>query len=379
MIQPDKDGNLAALPLDHPPGWLRGHGMAKKTTNKPRKAATDKYSPQSDSGNIKKASRPWHHELIVPDVITFHDPSSRIPPEHYLLWNPDLGEAEVRRILKQGFFPVAPLIMEMQKSDDWDAALPSVWKLLCCEAIPGMPQNISMPGGDRFFVLNKVFRAAMGDLGIDYQHYRRLGPPPLLTPHRPEGNEWVKAERGRGQEYFESWINIEEFKAWIDEISQRISVSFPMPEILLAVERIEEPLTARAQKPLELVPGTTWEDIYFSLKSNELVHVRTPAGESRLMFSDLGFQDKRKGDKPNKTTWVFFLVLAVCQGDTRNESDKIKKHISQADMAKFSERARRLDAHLKKVFGINESIYKGHYRKFNGYVTRFNIQDHRQS
>jgi hypothetical protein len=124
--------------------------------------------------------------------------------------------------------------------------------------------------------------------------------------------------------------------------------------------------------------GTKWEDISFTLKSNELVNVLTPAWRCNLLFSNLGFQDKRKGDRPNRTTWKFFELLAVCQGDTRDKSNIISMCLNKKSIAQLPERARRLNAHLQKIFGIKESIYQGHYRKFRGYVTRFQIQDSRQ-
>lgn len=49
-----------------------------------------------------------------------------------------------------------------------------------------------------------------------------------------------------------------------------------------------------------------WEEIGFILKTDELVVVKTPAGEARVTFGQLGFADGRKGDKPNETTWAMF-------------------------------------------------------------------------
>lgn len=121
--------------------------------------------------------------------------------------------------------------------------------------------------------------------------------------------------------------------------------------------------------PFPCEPGTRWEDVTFILKSDELVYVKTPMGDGRMRFDQLGFVDKRKGDAPNISTWPLFTVFARLEGKISIQSPYYDR--------RTPDKARLLNRHLKRLFGINDSIYTEHYRKFKRYKVRFHIRDER--
>jgi hypothetical protein len=88
-----------------------------------------------------------------------------------------------------------------------------------------------------------------------------------------------------------------------------------------------------------------------------------------LHYSQLGFSDKRIGDRPNKTTWPLFQVLAKQDGEIHLQGDEYLRHLP--------DNARRLNKHLKSLFGIKESIWLNHYKKNKSYEACFTIRDER--
>lgn len=121
--------------------------------------------------------------------------------------------------------------------------------------------------------------------------------------------------------------------------------------------------------PFPCNDAVKWEDVSFVLKSDTLVYVKTPKGEARVEYNMLEFVDRRSGDKPNETTWPLFQAFARLNGEISKESQHYIRNIS--------DRASDLNTHLKRIFGIKESIYTGHYKKEWKYKTRFKIRDDR--
>jgi len=133
----------------------------------------------------------------------------------------------------------------------------------------------------------------------------------------------------------------------------------------IEVER--EPKQPANQLPFPC-EGATWKQISFVVKSKELVLVKTPKGEARVTYQMLGFADRRSGDKPIRM-WATLLVFARFSGEISRENPHYER--------KLTDNARLLNKHLKKVFGINESIFTSHYRKEMKYKTKFTIRDDR--
>ena len=123
--------------------------------------------------------------------------------------------------------------------------------------------------------------------------------------------------------------------------------------------------------PFPCDAGTTWEQVSFTLKTDDLVYVNTPKGKARLQCNQLGFADKRKGYAPNVTTWPLFQVLAKMDGEINLQGNQYLRNLP--------DNARRLNKHLKKLFSIKESIWVDCYKKTKSYKSRFTIRDERDT
>jgi len=113
-------------------------------------------------------------------------------------------------------------------------------------------------------------------------------------------------------------------------------------------------------------PGTNWEDITITLVADNMVRIRTPKGEGRYTYPELGMKDKRVGDKPTML-WALLKIFANSQGFISSQNSKYDP--------KVPDTAKRLNAHLKKLFGIKESIYTAHYKKEKAYRTKIKFSD----
>ena len=128
--------------------------------------------------------------------------------------------------------------------------------------------------------------------------------------------------------------------------------------------------TLKTQKGLLPCPkGTQWENIKITLIADDTVRIKTPQGEERFTYSELGFSDKRKGDSPT-VLWVQLTEFAKHKGII---SGKDSKYIKQLPII-----AKRLNKHLQELFGLPDTIYKAHYRKYHKYETKIQFQDSRE-
>ena len=123
------------------------------------------------------------------------------------------------------------------------------------------------------------------------------------------------------------------------------------------------------QSLLPCKPTTRWEDVKITLIENEVVRVKTPRGTERFSYHDLGMSDKRSGNKPT-VLWVLFKTFA------QNKGVISSKNFDYDPM--LPDTAKRLNKHLKEVFGIDESIYSGHYKSQKGYKTKIFFSDQTQ-
>lgn len=124
-------------------------------------------------------------------------------------------------------------------------------------------------------------------------------------------------------------------------------------------------------------PGTKWEDIRITLISEETVRIKTPSSEDRSFgYSDLGLKYERN-NKPKKL-WTYLKAFAKAQGvisaKTFNDDPELKK-----DLIIY---ASKLNKHMQRFFGIEESIFTSHYKKIikdkkptKGYQTKIMFSD----
>ena len=122
----------------------------------------------------------------------------------------------------------------------------------------------------------------------------------------------------------------------------------------------------RSSTILPCEPGTKWEDIKITLIDYEVVRIETPQGSGRFSYHELNMSDKRSGNKPT-LIWHLFKIFAKSQGNISPTNPDYDPRLP--DMAK------RLNSHLQKLFGIKESIYKGHYKAEKGYKTKIVFSD----
>lgn len=171
----------------------------------------------------------------------------------------------------------------------------------------------------------------------------------------------------------DSWINYDlpvsatETKNILDDIVSYLYKVKEHPELLT----LESTRSAEQKKAILFCePGTKWENITITLIADDMVRVKTPQDEGRFTYHELGLSDKRKGDKP-KMIWELLKLFAEKNGFIFSQNVKYD--------SKLPDTAKRLNAHLKKLFGIQDSIYKAHYKKEKGYRTKIEFSDARQS
>ena len=116
--------------------------------------------------------------------------------------------------------------------------------------------------------------------------------------------------------------------------------------------------------------GTTWKDITMTLIANDTLRIKTPQGEGRFTYHELGMSDKRTGDKPTML-WALLKLFAEKKGFISSQNVEYDP--------KLPDTAKRLNKHLQGLFGIQDSIYQAHYRKEKGYRTKIKFSDARQS
>jgi len=115
-------------------------------------------------------------------------------------------------------------------------------------------------------------------------------------------------------------------------------------------------------------PNTTWEEITITLMSCEKVQIKTPVKTGLYTYHSLDMQNKKQGDKPKK---IWYLLVVFCYHTGRIDADsKLSPEIAKNLLSL----TKQLNAHLKQVFGIKDSIFKYHYKKKYAYITKINFQ-----
>ncbi len=124
----------------------------------------------------------------------------------------------------------------------------------------------------------------------------------------------------------------------------------------------QQPLTS--EKPFPCKSGTQWKDVKITLTANDKVRIETPQGKGPFTYHKLGMDDGRSGDKPNKL-WRLLVIFAKTHGIVSLEDIKDEK-----DRKGLFSTTKRLNKHLRELFGINESIYQWPYGKYKKYKTK---------
>lgn len=111
-----------------------------------------------------------------------------------------------------------------------------------------------------------------------------------------------------------------------------------------------------------------WEDVTMTLLADDMIKIKTPQGEAKFTYHQIGLQDNRKGDQAGML-WGLLKLFAKNNGFISSKNTSYDP--------KLPDTAKRLNNHLKKIFRIQKSIYAGHYKKEKGYKTK--IKFHNQT
>lgn len=114
-------------------------------------------------------------------------------------------------------------------------------------------------------------------------------------------------------------------------------------------------------------PGTKWEDIKITLTADDTVKIKTPQGEGIFSYHQLGMSNENTRELRPTVLWAFVKILSENDGFISSKNPDYN--------SKFPDTAKRLNKHLKQLFGIDESIYQGHYKKMKGYKTKIFFSD----
>lgn len=131
----------------------------------------------------------------------------------------------------------------------------------------------------------------------------------------------------------------------------------------------------KSNKPKEVKPfpceaGTKWDDVKITLiANNDTVKIETPQGKGRYTYHELGMAHMVSGEP--KKVWHTLVLFAINQGIFPQKNYGYHESV----IKELPEKAKRLNIHLKELFGIEESIFKHHYKKHRRYETKIKFSD----
>ena len=127
-----------------------------------------------------------------------------------------------------------------------------------------------------------------------------------------------------------------------------------------------ESINLKSLDILKCPDGTKWEDIKITIVDDETVSIKTPNGKRRFTYHQIGLADGRSSNKPT-ILWKLLKIFAQSQGKIKPNTDDYRPELPDT--------AKRLNKHLQGLFGISDSIYRGHYKAKKGYETKIFFSD----
>ena len=133
---------------------------------------------------------------------------------------------------------------------------------------------------------------------------------------------------------------------------------------------IQKEAPEQKNKVFPCEPGTKWGDVKITLTGDDTVRVKTLQGEGVFSYHQLELADGRIPSGKATILWTLLKSFAKNNGFISPNTDDYDP--------KLPDTAKRLNKHLQKLFGIEESIYTDHYKKLkktayrsrNLYITR---------
>jgi hypothetical protein len=126
-----------------------------------------------------------------------------------------------------------------------------------------------------------------------------------------------------------------------------------------------EETTERDSRVIPCKPGTKWDDIKITLIDDHNVRIEVHQSKDRYHYSALKMADQRDG-KPSML-WELLKIFAKNEGFITSKFPEYDP--------RFPDTAKRLNKHMKQLFGISGSIYQGHYKTMKGYKTKIFFSD----
>jgi hypothetical protein len=141
---------------------------------------------------------------------------------------------------------------------------------------------------------------------------------------------------------------------------------------------IEEKSEKINTKLLPCKRGTRWEDVKIILIENDAIKIETPEGRRRFSYHELGMANIKSGKL--KIDWHILKLFAAYSGRLDNQVEEPVKRTLLNDFninyyKKLPDYTKRLNKHLKEFFGIKNSIFKYHYKKYKAYITKIEFSD----
>lgn len=304
--------------------------------------------------------------------------------EGVLFVDPLVTEKNAKRAQDNGFIRFDHLIMLMAKEAAPLCTLSELWDYFDCRTMPSAPPDIAALRPEdiwRWIIYRLVGFWDSSKMRRDAEPVKSL---------QPYNFDWathnyIPVER---KPYVElgQYIRLDEFMARMKVAERACRVRIPLPSLLFPEESESaawpdksviknanasqsDPTESGNKLPFPCAPGTKWNEIIFTVKADDLVFVQTPHGRARVSYHQLGFADRRSGDRPKGTIWPLFLLFAQLKGEISSANTKYDRNLTDG--------TRRLNKHLNRMFGIDDSIYKAHYKKSRCYQTKFTICDER--
>jgi hypothetical protein len=145
-----------------------------------------------------------------------------------------------------------------------------------------------------------------------------------------------------------------------------------------AAEATHQEINKRQSAIFPCAPGTKWQDIRITLVALDMVKIKTPLGEDRFTYHELGMAHGM--NKEPLMVWGILILFAKNHG-VLSKQDFQKERIpgtATAGKRGLSDMCKNLNRHLKTLFKIEESIFKDHYNKYKKYETKILFSDYTQ-
>ena len=143
----------------------------------------------------------------------------------------------------------------------------------------------------------------------------------------------------------------------------------PVWGLFTGCEQIHSRGSTQQEQILRCAPGTKWDQITITLVPSDtengqpMVRIKTPDHEKLYTHHLLGMYHKQNPGKPTRM-W-FLLVWFAKDEKIVNITEELKGLIGQKKL---------LDHHLQNLFGIEDTIYKGHARRCKGHETKIQFR-----